>query len=62
MVRYDQQWKDSIVKREDATHELWKQKMIYHQDEWQKHVLKRSDPGASAHVPEKMGDYFYNMN
>lgn len=35
--------------------------MLYHQDEWYKHVTKRTDPGKDADVPEQVGDYFYNM-
>lgn len=61
MIRYDQNWKAAIVKREDATYERWKQKMLYHQDEWHKHVMKRTDPGGAAEVPEQVGDYYYNL-
>lgn len=62
MIRYDPNWQASIIRREDDKHELWKEKMVYHKDEWQKHVLKWRDPGDEAVEPDQLGDYFYSIS
>jgi len=40
--------------------EKWNKKMMYHHNEWMKHVFKRSDPGHQVNeVKEAYGDYIY---
>jgi hypothetical protein len=46
-IRYEKSWQDRIIKRESGILNNWKKKLLYHEDQWLRHIMKRSHPGEA---------------
>ena len=44
-IRYDKEWQERIIEREEAIFEKWSEITSTEQKIWRDHVFKRTDPG-----------------